>query len=125
MEVVDPNDQVLESHGPARTITNTYSWGRLSGVTGYTTSMSYHENGMLNAVVHTNGVTDTFGLDVNSMQRPKSITVSGADAGTWTTGEISYDGVGNITTMGSDWFSYDGMSRLTRAHLDDVDRDKI
>ncbi len=87
--------------------------------------MSYHKNGMVNAVVHSNGVIDTFGLGLAGMQRPKSITVTGMSTGpgSWTTGDISYDGAGNITAMGNDWFVYDGLSRLTQAHMEDVDND--
>ncbi|MCP4667639.1 MAG: RHS repeat protein, partial [Deltaproteobacteria bacterium] len=113
--------------GPIRAATYSYTWGWLSSASlgGRATSMSYHENGMLSQLSHSNGVTDTFGLDTNSMQRPASITVTGPDAGTWTTGTISYDGAGNITTMGDDWFLYDGLSRLTQAHLADINNNSI
>jgi len=30
----------------------------------------------------------------------------------WDSGIYSYDGVGNITRIGSDWYLYDGLSRL-------------
>ncbi|MCD4748600.1 MAG: DUF4157 domain-containing protein, partial [Thermoanaerobaculales bacterium] len=120
---------------PNRTIENTFSWGRLTKVqesedevefTDVISFMSYHGNGMLNQVTHENDVTETFGLDDHSMQRPSSITVRDAtNTDLWMTGAISYDGVGNITEMGSDWFSYDGMSRLMQAHLDDVDNDDV
>jgi RHS repeat-associated protein len=111
--------------GPARNVSYTYAWGWLSGVTGYTTSMSYYKNGMPDTVVHANGVSVEHGLDPRSMQRPSSITVSGPNIDTWTTGTISYDGSGNITGMGDDWFLYDGLSRLKVAHLSDVNRNGL
>jgi YD repeat-containing protein len=54
-----------------RTINNTYSNGFLTGVnwTGNANSISYHASGMVNAVAHSNGVTDT-GCRFRAPSRP-------------------------------------------------------
>ncbi len=41
-----------------RTVTSTYTKGRLTGVTGFAT-IGYHRNQTVNQVAHANGVTDT------------------------------------------------------------------
>ncbi|MDQ3283760.1 MAG: fibronectin type III domain-containing protein, partial [Acidobacteriota bacterium] len=63
---------------PPRTITNTYSNGMLTGVSGYA-SLSYHANGMVNTVAHTNvgggTVVDRYTVDTTTaLARPESIT---------------------------------------------------
>ena len=59
--VTYPNDDELDD--PSRTVSNAYSWGMLTGVTSYTTSISYHPNLMVNAVAHANGATVTYAKD--------------------------------------------------------------
>ncbi len=51
----------------------------------------------------------------NDMARPASITLQRVSdsAVLWQTGAYAYDGAGNIKTLGSDWFTYDGVNRLT------------
>lgn len=99
-----------------RTVTNGYSNGLLtsvsSGAVTYGT-INYHINGMVNQVIHANGVTDTQALDSTSMRRPGSITSTFGGATRWTTGSYTYDGAGNIKQMGTSWFTYDKVSRLT------------
>ena len=48
-------------------------------------------------------------------KRPQEVRTPVAHAGseTWTTGSYSYDGSGNIRSMGSDTFVYDAFGRLT------------
>ncbi len=99
-----------------RTVTNGYTSGRLTSVaSGGVTygTLSYHLNGMVNQIAHANGVVDTQAVDANSMARPGSITSTLGAAIRWTTGTYSYDGAGNITKMGTSWFTYDKVSRLT------------
>ncbi len=68
---------------------------------------------------HSNGVTDTQGVDTTKwLARPLSISTSGA-ATNWSTGTYKYDGAGNITKMGTDWFQYDPVSRLVRGVVHD------
>jgi hypothetical protein len=71
---------------------------------------------MVKSVVHTNGMTETIAHDPNRLARPGSISASGPFA-SWTTGAYSWDGVGNIKTMGGSWFLYDKVSRLKEAHV--------
>ena len=109
--------------GPTRVVTNSYSEGLLTGVTdsvtGGVSSISYSLNGMVNQVTHANGVVDTTEVNpANNMMRPQRIfttnalTQSGGTGGNWDTGIYSYDGAGNITRMGADYFVYDQVSRL-------------
>ena len=50
---------------------------------------------------------------------PERITMDdGSGALAFDTGIYSYDGAGNITTLGADTFSYDGAGRLDAAHID-------
>lgn len=62
-------------------------------------------------------VTTTIAADPNLMPRPWRISTSGAN-GSFDTGFFSYDGSGNVVSMGTaDTFGYDGVSRLTSATL--------
>jgi RHS repeat-associated protein len=100
----------------SRSVTNGYTNGYLtsmaSGGLTYAT-LNYHLNRMINQVAHANGITDTHSVDTSGMQRPGSITSTLGATTRWTTGAYSYDGAGNITKMGTSWFTYDKVSRLT------------
>ena len=92
--------------------------GILTKVTGggfdYASSISYHGNGMVNAITYGNNVVLTHGKDPNSMPRPASIATSGV-GGTntnWNSGPYTYDGSGNVTGIGSDWYAYDAVGRV-------------
>jgi RHS repeat-associated protein len=69
---------------------------------------------MLKSVAHGNGVTVTHGLDPHGMRRPGSIATSGVTGtpGNWDSGAYAYDGAGNITRVGEEWYTYDLVSRL-------------
>jgi RHS repeat-associated protein len=69
---------------------------------------------MLKSVAHGNGVTVTHGLDPHGMRRPGSIATSGVTGtpGNWNSGAYAYDGAGNITRVGEEWYTYDLVSRL-------------
>jgi RHS repeat-associated protein len=100
----------------SRTVTNGYTNGFLTSVAsgGLTyATISYQVNGMVNQVVHANGITDTQAVDASGIRRPGSITSTFGAATRWTTGTYNYDGAGNITKMGTSWFTYDKVSRLT------------
>jgi RHS repeat-associated protein len=71
---------------------------------------------MVATVAHTNGVTETIAHDPNRLARPGSISAAGPFA-SWTTGAYTWDGVGNVKTMGGSWFLYDKVSRLKEAHV--------
>lgn len=111
-----PDDTVLGTAvDPPRTISYSYSQGALTAVPPYLTSISYHPNGMVNEVLHDMDARDVYGKDADDIPRPASITLQRASTGTvlWQTGAYAYDGVGNVKTIGSDWSTYDGVSRLT------------
>nr|HRC85857.1 RHS repeat-associated core domain-containing protein [Thermoanaerobaculia bacterium] len=100
------------------TVSLTRNQGLLTAVSGFAT-IGYHANGMVNTVAHTNGVTDTYGLDPASLPRPGSIGTSGVLPATnaWSSGSYQYDGAGNVVKIGSDVFLYDAASRLVKGTL--------
>lgn len=109
--------------GSPRTLTYEYRRGFLTGVPGYastvvnggttTLGISYHANGMYFDVHHDNGVVERQTLAANAMARPDSFATFFA-TGNWSSGTYAYDGAGNIKAMGSSYFVYDGMSRVTK-----------
>jgi hypothetical protein len=48
---------------------------------------------------------------------PISSASSGLFASGWSSGNYLYDGAGNVTTIGSAWFTYDKVSRLTEGKI--------
>lgn len=87
-------------------------WG--TSETNYAPSITYNPNGSLQSITHINNVVDTWGQDPNYMQRPASIDVrpSGAATPYWNSGTYKFDGAGNITRIGNDWYLYDKVSRV-------------
>ncbi len=101
-----------------RTVTHGYTNGFLTSVAGYA-SLTYNPDGLAYQVLHTNGVTDTQAIDpATAMARPASIGAAGSHVA-WTTGSYRYDGAGNVTKMGTDWFQYSPVSRLLRGVVHD------
>jgi RHS repeat-associated protein len=99
----------------SRSVGYAYDKGELTGVPGYAQNVTYHPNGMMSGVQRLNpsnqvAVTETFDKDPNNLQRPRRLTLSGGAS--WTTGDYSYDGSGNVKKIGSDWYVYDGAGRL-------------
>jgi RHS repeat-associated protein len=88
---------------------------RLTSVTNFASSITYHANGMAATVVHTNGTTDVYDRDPNWMIRPAAISTQKTTDGSvlWTTGAYLYDGSGNVRKIGTGSFVYDSLSRLT------------
>jgi YD repeat-containing protein len=64
----------------------------------------------------TNDVTTTITPDVLP-SRPHAITAVRGATSLYDSGNHSYDGAGNVTTIGSDSFAYDARSRLLSASL--------
>jgi len=91
---------------------------RVSGYTGTVAGqaagigITYWPNVQVNQVAHANTVTDTIQNDPNFMNRPKSISAAAGATTLWNTGIYAYDGAGNIKSIGSASFAYDGVSRL-------------
>jgi RHS repeat-associated protein len=110
-----------------RTVKYEYEQGFLNRVwsgkpavpVNYASSITYHQNQMLDTVVHGNGVTDTYERSSsNGMSRPHRIRFNGTNVG-WDSGEYKYDGIGNVINMVSaatgavnDWFVYDEANRI-------------
>ncbi len=99
----------------SRTVQLVYNQGLLtqvaSGGTVYGT-ITYHPNLLVSQIVHGNGVVETQGNDAKFMRRPSSEGASGPYA-SWSSGGYTYDGAGNVTKIGSSWYTYDKVSRLT------------
>jgi Ig-like domain CHU_C associated len=55
-------------------LTPAYAQGRVTGLPGYISSLTYWPNGMVNQIGHGNGIPDTQAADASSMARPESIT---------------------------------------------------
>lgn len=112
-----PDCVTLSLCGPSSPRTVTYGWtnGRLTSVSGFASSISYHPHGAVARVTRTNGTSDVYDRDANWLPRPAAIsTQRTSDALTlFTTGAYGYDGSGNVKKMGNATFVYDALSRLT------------
>lgn len=81
--------------------------------TSYSPQITYHSNGALSNIVHGNSIKDKFWPDPDSMQRVAKIDLlNSSDGVIWSSGAYKYDGAGNITKIGNDWFLYDKVNRL-------------
>jgi YD repeat-containing protein len=67
---------------------------------------------LVNQIPHVNGMTVTQANDPNAMMRPASITATVGAATPWGSGTYTYDGVGNVKAIGSNYYRYDHVSRL-------------
>lgn len=82
-------------------------------------SATYHPHGGLSSYTTGNGVTTTLEADPSGLPRPSRIVTREA-ASNFDTGTYTYDGAGNVTSMGPvngriDAFTYDRLSRLKTA----------
>ena len=107
---------------PIRQVSYTYSDGFLTGVLGFADAITYHANGALAEVTHSNDLQDVVGLDPGWLVRPESLAVWPSDGGgpLWESGRYSYDEAGSIESIGSDEYYYDQVSRLVRAEVDEA-----
>ncbi len=101
-----------------RSISPGYTNGFLTSVPGWAT-LSYHANGMVNQITHSNGVVDTQANDPDSMRRPSSISSAKGTTTLWSSGTYAYDGTGNVVKTGSGYYLYDRVSRLLEGHVYD------
>ncbi len=99
---------------PSRTLGYTYDLGYLTVVQGWTNTIAYHPNGLLDALPHLNGVTDNVDLGADLIPRPKKLYTIGVQGGlNWDSGDYLYDGAGNIVEIGSgNDIVYDKVSRV-------------
>jgi RHS repeat-associated protein len=98
--------------GQDRFVGYTYDQGILTGVNGYGT-VTYQPSGLVAAVAHGNGVSETWDPDPQGMARPARIRATNGGQTLWDSGSYAYDGAGNITTIGGRRFRYDQVGRLT------------
>jgi RHS repeat-associated protein len=70
---------------------------------------------MVNQVTHANNTKVLHGKDPFDMGRPAAISLQRtADSSVlWQTGTYAYDGAGNVKQIGSDWYTYDKVNRLS------------
>jgi RHS repeat-associated protein len=97
---------------PKRTVALSYDQDLLTVIGNYAT-VSYYPSHLANKVQYINQ-TDWWqqGLDPHEMPRPASISGLGTPVL-----QYAYDGSGNVTSFGSETYSYDLLSRLTAATL--------
>ena len=98
-----------------RTVNFSRTRGHLTSVPGFASSSTYHDNGMVASVTHANNVVDTQTVDPSGRARPGSLTSKLGSSTLWSSGAYSYDGSGNITGMGLDWYVYDPLGRLSES----------
>lgn len=102
-----------------RTVTNFYTQGFLTGVLDWASSITYNPNFTVSTVVHSNTVIDEITNDPVSIARPRKIEAKLGTSTLWSSGDYNYDGSGNIKSIGTWAFQYDGVNRLTRARQHD------
>lgn len=126
----------------ALSLQSTYSFGYLTQVPGWASSIGYHANGLWSSVVHTNGVTDfqyltrkESGGGLDNRPRPKLLKTKLGGTTLWSSGTFVYDFAGNITAQGEpdpvvgelnhfggvDRYLYDRVQRLRHGWLDLAD----
>ena len=104
----DPEGQPRETQ---RSVGYSQRDGRLIGVTGWA-ALQYQPNGAISKVTHTGNVTETWTEDPDGMARPREIKVARGTTTHWVSGTYEFDGAGNIKTIGSLSYTYDGFGRL-------------
>ncbi|HJQ39290.1 MAG TPA: RHS repeat-associated core domain-containing protein [Thermoanaerobaculia bacterium] len=125
--------------GPPRAVTYDYVNGALdtlcdgaaqegllctgSGRRDFLSGIAYHPNGLWKEMLRSNGIRD-FQEIQNDEARPSKLFARVGGAGTiiWTSGDIVYDGAGNVRRLDSDVFRYDGSNRLVYAEVGDPRR---
>ncbi|MGA7992652.1 MAG: hypothetical protein WCC53_14530, partial [Thermoanaerobaculia bacterium] len=112
---------LLETHGHARSSgsfsqSTTYVSGLPYAITAdgkpFVRKSGYNPSGGLLSYQTANGVTTIIDADPNLIARPAQIRTTGADVN-FATGTYSYDGSGNIKSIGGDMFTYDARGHLT------------
>lgn len=107
----DVYGRVTEVTYPNRSNSVTYTYDtldRLQTILGFVSSCSYDLSNKLLEMVYSNGIANTYTYDVNS--RPTNISAGG---GSLLDLNYTYDNVGNIMQINSDYYGYDGLNRLT------------
>ncbi|OYV99804.1 MAG: hypothetical protein B7X11_05010, partial [Acidobacteria bacterium 37-65-4] len=103
--------------GPARTVSDVYTFGFLTSVPSYATGITYSVNAMPYRITHTNNVVATYGLDGNNIQRIAGVTTTGASSNNLALTPFAYDGAGDVKAIGGQTFVYDKVSRLVTGNI--------
>ncbi len=102
----------FQSGQPSRTVDYDYTNGWLTSVPGWANGIFYHANGLVAQINHANGVVTTQATDFTQRPRPASISVKKGTAPLYLSGSYFYDGAGNVTRTGNDYYLYDRVGRL-------------
>ncbi len=100
-----------------------WSNGRIKKVNGWTNDLTYHPSGTWATIPHTNGTQDSHTVQASNNARTLALNTTNPGV-LWNTGSYTYDGSGNIVTIGDtsgydDLYRYDKVNRLTRAYVRD------
>ncbi|MCB1058358.1 MAG: hypothetical protein KDD11_22890, partial [Acidobacteria bacterium] len=109
----DGNDVVAQP----RTVSWTYLGGQPKQVTmssGPDATFSYHPNLQLARVDFQNTTTALYDQGTNGMARPQRLRLTKGTSTWFDSGTYTYDGAGNIASIGSDQYAYDEVGRLVR-----------
>jgi RHS repeat-associated protein len=100
---------------PARQVEFERDLGFLTAVQGYAPSITYQLSGMLHEIDYANGWRWRQTPEVDTgWERPDRIeTLNAGGQVSWTTGDYSYDGAGNISAIGERKYVYDAFSRFS------------
>ncbi|MEZ5312887.1 MAG: RHS repeat-associated core domain-containing protein [Thermoanaerobaculia bacterium] len=109
-------------------VDSTYSYGLLTGMPSWLSSLAYHPNGLWSSITHANGLVETATLGADRRARPKLLTSTVGGNTLWKSGTFLYDPSGNIFGIGStaagaepneiggvDRYLYDRAERLKHA----------
>jgi RHS repeat-associated protein len=105
---------------PSRNVSMTYTQGRLTGIIGFASEISYVPSGIVDEVRRNNGMRDRYFPEDRNLPRYKRINYQHATQPSLSfiaPGEYAYDPRGNITTIGKENYGYDDASRLKTASL--------
>jgi RHS repeat-associated protein len=100
---------------PNRTNAITYNYDeldRLQSIPGFVTSCSYDLDNKITDMLFGNGVNNHYEYRAND---DKLANIQVGPSGSLLNLSYSYDNVGNITQINNDFYSYDGLNRLTWA----------
>jgi RHS repeat-associated protein len=100
---------------PLRQVEFERDLGFLTAVPGYAPSITYQLGGMLREIDYANGWRWRQTPEADSgWERPDKIeTLNAGGQVSWTTGDYSFDGAGNISAIGDRKYVYDAFSRFS------------
>ena len=106
--------QVAELGWAGQSVANRFDQGLLTEVVGWGT-VDYHPSGLWHHVEHANQVQDLQTADPDFSRRTGALWTLGSSAGPVGTGDMAWDGAGNVKGIGVWSFAYDGVGRLVNS----------